>query len=54
MHADGERLGQPGGLFGKGAIKPVVDRTLPFDQLNEAMALVESGRGRGKVVVKIR
>jgi alcohol dehydrogenase len=32
----------------------VVDRVYPFESTNEALAYVESGRSRGKVVVQVR
>jgi NADPH:quinone reductase-like Zn-dependent oxidoreductase len=37
----------------RGSVTPVVDRTYRFDQLPEAMAYLETGRARGKVVVSI-
>jgi alcohol dehydrogenase len=35
-------------------VRPVLDRVVPFEQTNEAMAYVEAGRAKGKVVVKVR
>ncbi|TIW77507.1 MAG: hypothetical protein E5V51_27510, partial [Mesorhizobium sp.] len=32
----------------------VMDRTFAFEQTNEALAYVETGRAKGKVVVKVR
>jgi NADPH:quinone reductase-like Zn-dependent oxidoreductase len=54
MRADGQQLGQITALIEAGIIKPVVDRIFPFKALNEAMAYVESGRARGKVVLKVK
>jgi NADPH:quinone reductase-like Zn-dependent oxidoreductase len=51
MRADGARLGQLGALYDSGALRPVVDRSFPFEQVPEAMAHVEQGRAKGKVVV---
>lgn len=51
MHADGDQLGKLAALLEQGTIRPVVDRTFAFDQLNEAMTYLESGRAKGKVVV---
>ncbi len=34
-------------------IKPVMDKVFPFEQTNEAMSYVETGRAKGKVVVKV-
>jgi NADPH:quinone reductase-like Zn-dependent oxidoreductase len=31
-----------------------MDRVFPFESTNEAMAYVEGGRAKGKVVVKVR
>ncbi|WP_410551558.1 zinc-binding dehydrogenase [Arthrobacter sp. SIMBA_036] len=31
-----------------------MDRIFPFDSIREAMAYVDSGRTKGKVVVKMR
>ena len=35
-------------------IHPVLDRVFPFESTKEAMAYVEKGRAKGKVVVKVR
>lgn len=51
MHADGGQLAELGTLIEQGDIRPVVDRTFAFDQLNDAMTYLESGRAKGKVVV---
>jgi alcohol dehydrogenase len=51
MRPDGEELARIGELLERGTIVPVVDRTFPFGQTKEAIALVESGRAVGKVVV---
>jgi NADPH:quinone reductase-like Zn-dependent oxidoreductase len=34
-------------------IRPVIDRVFPFESTNEALAYVEAGRAKGKVVVKL-
>ena len=51
MKAQGAQLRQISALIDAGLIRPVVDRVFPFEQTNEAMAYVESGRAKGKVVV---
>jgi NADPH:quinone reductase-like Zn-dependent oxidoreductase len=38
-------------LIADGKITPVVDRTFPLNEVPEALRHLESGRGRGKVVV---
>jgi NADPH:quinone reductase-like Zn-dependent oxidoreductase len=54
MRANGDQLREIGRLIDSGIIRPVVDRVLPFESTNEAMAYVERGRAKGKVVVKVR
>ncbi|MEM5424771.1 MULTISPECIES: NADP-dependent oxidoreductase [Paraburkholderia] len=54
MRADGDQLSQIAGLFDSAAIKPVIDRIFPFESTREALAYVETGRAKGKVVIKIR
>lgn len=54
MRGEGNQLTQITSLINSGAIKPVLDKVFPFEQTNEAMAYVESGRAKGKVVIKIK
>jgi len=54
MQASGEQLATIGTLIEGGEIRPVVDRVFPFAELNDAMAYVDTGRAKGKVVVSIR
>jgi NADPH:quinone reductase-like Zn-dependent oxidoreductase len=54
MKAQGEQLSQITKLIESGIIKPVIDKVFPFEQTNEAMAYVEAGRTRGKVVIKLK
>ena len=54
MRAQGEQLSQITKLIESGIIKPVMDKVFPFEQTNEAMAYVETGRAKGKVVVKVK
>jgi NADPH:quinone reductase-like Zn-dependent oxidoreductase len=53
MRAEGKQLGQITQLIEAGIIKPVIDKVFQFEQTNEAMAYVETGRAKGKVVVKV-
>jgi NADPH:quinone reductase-like Zn-dependent oxidoreductase len=53
MRAHGEQLTEIAALVAAGAIRPVVDRVFPFASANEAMAYVEAGRAKGKVVVSL-
>lgn len=54
MRAEGGQLAQITPLIESGAIHAVVDRVFPFSATNEALAYVESGRAKGKVVIKVR
>ena len=54
MRASGEQLRRIAELIDAGAIRPVVDRVFPFEQTREALAYVETGRSKGKVVIKVR
>jgi hypothetical protein len=51
MKASGEQLRAIVPLVDAGTIRPVVDRVFPFESTKDAMAYVESGRAKGKVVV---
>ena len=53
MQPSGDQLSEIGKLIEAGKIHPVLDKLFPFEQLNEAMTYVSSGRARGKVIVKI-
>jgi NADPH:quinone reductase-like Zn-dependent oxidoreductase len=54
MQASGNQLRQITALIESGAIRPVVDKVYPFDATNDAMDYVESGKAKGKVVIKVR
>jgi alcohol dehydrogenase len=54
MRANGDQLAQMTPLIESGVIRPVIDRVFPFESTGDAMAYVEAGRARGKVVVKVR
>lgn len=52
MQASGSQLRELGALYDAGMLRPVIDRTFPFEQTTEAMAYLEQGRTKaGKVVV---
>ena len=53
MKASGDQLREITSLIEAGTIRPVVDRTFPFESTEEALAYVETGRAKGKVVVKV-
>jgi alcohol dehydrogenase len=54
MKANGDQLRQITSLIEAGHLRPVVDRVFPFESTNEALAYVETGRAKGKVVIKVR
>ena len=54
MKANGDQLREIASLMESGVIRPVVDRVFPFESTSEALAYVEKGRAKGKVVIKIR
>jgi len=54
MKASGDQLREIGALVDAGALRPVVDRVYPIESIEEALAHVESGRAKGKVVVRLR
>lgn len=54
MRANGQQLREITRLIEAGTIRPVVDRVFAFESANEALAHVEGGRAKGKVVVKIK
>ena len=54
MRANGEQLNKITALIEAGTIRPVIDRVFPFEATNEALAYIETGRSKGKVVVKLK
>ncbi|GAB3461551.1 NADP-dependent oxidoreductase [Massilia terrae] len=54
MRASGSQLGEISSLIESGVIKPAVDRIFPFNSVAEALAYVETGRAKGKVVIKVK
>lgn len=54
MKANGAQLRDITRLIDAGAIRPVIDKVFPFESIPEAMAYVDSGRAKGKVVVKVK
>jgi NADPH:quinone reductase-like Zn-dependent oxidoreductase len=51
MRAQGQQLSEITSLIEAGVICPVVDKVFPFEKTNEALAYVETGRAKGKVVI---
>ncbi|HWW06303.1 NADP-dependent oxidoreductase [Collimonas sp.] len=54
MTANGQQLGEITKLIEAGYIRPVVDRVFPFEETKQALDYVETGRTKGKVVIKVR
>jgi NADPH:quinone reductase-like Zn-dependent oxidoreductase len=54
MRANGEQLREIGALIDAGTIHLVVDRVFPFEATKEALAYVDRGRAKGKVVIAVR
>jgi NADPH:quinone reductase-like Zn-dependent oxidoreductase len=54
MRANGAQLREIGALIDARIINPVLDRVFPFEATKDALAYVETGRAKGKVVVKVR
>ena len=50
--SDGAILAQIAELLESGAIRPVIDRCYPMEQIVEAHRYMETGRARGKVVLR--
>jgi NADPH:quinone reductase-like Zn-dependent oxidoreductase len=53
MRANGAQLKALAALYDSGTLRTTLDRTFPFEQTLDAMAYVETGRARGKIVVVI-
>jgi NADPH:quinone reductase-like Zn-dependent oxidoreductase len=54
VHPDGRQLAEIGALLDAGRIRPVIDKVFPFEQAREALAYLEQGRAKGKVVIQMR
>ncbi|RDJ17376.1 NADPH:quinone oxidoreductase [Rhizobium phaseoli] len=53
MRAEGRQLGEIARLIEQGVIRPVVDKVFPFEKTEDALAYVETGRAKGKVVIAV-
>ena len=51
MRANGAQLKTLAALYDAATLLPVLDRTFPFDETLDAIAYVEQGRAKGKIVV---
>lgn len=50
----GEQLEKVGQLFDTGTLKMTLEAVFPLAEANEALELSETGRARGKIIVKVR
>lgn len=53
MQANGGQLRELASLYDAGHLRPVIDKTFPFDQTLGALAYVEQSRANGKVVITL-
>src|SRR5215213_7885760 len=51
MHASGTQLRELAALYDAGRLRPLIDRTFPFEQTLDALAYAEQGHASGKVVI---
>lgn len=54
MKPSGDQLRIIADLIQSGKIKPVIDRTFSFEDAQRAMEYAESGRAKGKIIVKMK
>jgi NADPH:quinone reductase-like Zn-dependent oxidoreductase len=54
MAANGGQLAKITSLMESSVVRPVVDRAFPFRETNDALAYIEQGRAKGKVVIKVK
>lgn len=54
MKPNGKQLTEITALVEAGIIRPIVDKVFPFAETNDAMSYVETGRAKGKVIVKVK
>jgi NADPH:quinone reductase-like Zn-dependent oxidoreductase len=54
MVGSGAQLAKITSLVESGMIRPIIDRVFPFAETNQALAYIEQGHARGKVVIKLK
>ncbi len=54
VRPDGRQLSEIGQLLASQKIRPVIDKTFPFSQAQDALKYLAEGRAKGKVVVRIK
>lgn len=53
MQPNGQQLAEISKLVESGKINPIVDKTYEFSEITDAFQYVNTGRAKGKVVLKI-
>lgn len=53
MHASGAELAELCTLVDAGKLEVIIDRRFPFSEMPQAMAYLEAGRAKGKVIVEV-
>jgi alcohol dehydrogenase len=53
MKPSGVQLEKLRSLFEDGTLRPIVDKVYPFESVKKALAHSESGKAKGKIVLKI-
>lgn len=53
MHPSGAELAELGRLIEEKKLEPIIDRVFPFEEIEQAFAHLESGRAKGKIVVRM-
>ena len=51
MRASGTQLDEITNLIDTAVLRPIIDKTYPFDEARQALAHAEGGRATGKVVI---
>ncbi len=54
MRSSGDQLSQITSLIDSGFMRPIIDRIFSFEETGNALAYVEKGRSKGKVVIKLK
>ena len=53
VHEDGEGLEQIGMQLVQGGLQTSIDGVYSLDQINEALEKVDSGKSKGKTIIKL-
>ena len=54
MKHSGQQLEILSELLEAGTVKPTIDRVFPFEEAKHALAYTETGKAKGKVILKLR